>query len=88
MKKVFFNSSAFTILTYTAVGFFGYATWSANIGVGSMLQAQDLLIQPVHCLPMDLAMIGMCLNLTLINPLNLLPCKDAIEVVFLRRSMT
>ena len=83
MTRALIYFTVVTVIMYSIVGWFGYVTWAKDKKMQqSLLVQEDLMLAPYDCLPMQLAILAICVSLVLVSPFLLIPCKNALESLF------
>ena len=83
MTRALIYFAVVTLIMYSVVGWFGYVTWAKDKKMQqSLLVQEDLMLAPYDCLPMQLAILAICVSLVLVSPFLLIPCKNALESLF------
>jgi amino acid permease len=84
MKSVLNISNTTVVIVYSLVGFFGYATFSTNPDIVSIMSTANILTGPYLNNSWIIACQFMLLiGIILATPICVLPCKDTIEELWM-----
>ena len=86
MWKVMRNGTVGATIAYLLAGIFGYATFANYKDVDARMEQQNILKCYPNITANYISLFGILIVILFATPVTILPCKDTVEELFLKRS--